>query len=142
MSVGSTYALARRLRKRLDPKLIEFVNDPDQMLLSDRVGAISGIGGYVRAADGEPTAAFHERLKGGTGERRGLRAHRTFRGDPARGSAAEARSGGSMTARSANLADRGNCSARRYGFRRRRCALGEVSCGGRFRSGRASRAAR
>jgi hypothetical protein len=63
MSVGSTYALARRLRKRLDPKLIEFVNDPDQMLLSDRVGAISGIG-YVRAVDGEPTTAFHERLKG------------------------------------------------------------------------------
>ena len=64
MSVGSTYALARRLRKRLDPKLIEFVNDPDQMLLSDRVGEISGIGGYVRAVDGEPTTAFHERLKG------------------------------------------------------------------------------
>jgi hypothetical protein len=34
------------------------------MLLSDRVGAISGIGGYVRSADGEPTTAFHERLKG------------------------------------------------------------------------------
>ena len=28
MSVGSTYALARRLRKRLDPKLIEFVKTP------------------------------------------------------------------------------------------------------------------
>jgi hypothetical protein len=74
------------------------------------VGAISGIGGYVRAADGEPTAAFHERLKGGTGERRGLRAHRTFRGDPARGSAAEVRSGGSMTGPFRQLADRGNCS--------------------------------
>ena len=107
MSVGSTYALARRLRKRLDPKLIEFVNDPDQMLLSDRVGAISGIGGYVRAADGEPTAAFHKRLKG-LARARGAAYALIGRGDPARGSAAEARSGGSMTPRSANLADRGN----------------------------------